>query len=368
MLNEHDLQELIHFQVDAPVLSVYLNVDPAAGSADRYKLRLRQMLKPFEEEAPQDCEAIRRFIDHEYDWSGRGLAIFSCAAQGFFRSYPLALPVRSRARLTNRPYVKPLADLLDNYGHYGVALVDKQGARLFHFHLGWLQEQQGTMGEAVRHTKHGGGSQAAGRRGGVAGQTRHAEEVAERNMKEAASFAARFFQQQKIRRVLVGGTEANVARFLAHLPKSWRSLVVGTFAMDMNASHDQVLEKAIEVASEAEVKKERRLVEAMITAAAKGQDGVVGLDDTLAALHAGRIQTLIVSEGFRQAGYRCTSCGFLTSYQRQQCPFCGSSFEEIPDAVDLAVRHVMRDGGEVEIIRQNASLERAGHIGAILRY
>ncbi len=368
MLNERDLQELIRFQADDPVLSVYLNVDPSAGSADRYKLRLRQMLKPYEEEAPQDCETVKRFIDHEYDWSGRGLAIFSCTAQDYFRSFPLALPLRSRARLSNRPYVKPLADLLDNYGHYGVALVDKQGARLFHFHLGWLQEQEGTVGQAVRHIKHGGGSQAAGRRGGVAGQTRYAEQVTERNMKEAAAFAARFFKEQRIRRILVGGTEANVARFLAHLPKAWRSLVVGTFPMDMNASHDQVLEKAMEVANKAEEEKEMRLVEAMITAAAKGQDGVVGLDDTLAALHAGRIQTLIVSEGFRQPGYRCSSCGFLTSYQREQCPFCGSAFQEIEDAVDLAVRHVMRDGGEVEIIRNNPNLEQAGRIGAILRY
>ena len=178
MFTEQDLQELISYRPRHPVLSVYLNADPSAGSADAYKLRLRQMLKDFDDSAAEDAENIERFVDHEYDWSGRGLAIFSCTEDDFFRSFSLSLPVRSRTRRLNRPYVKPLADLLTNYGNYGVALVDKQRARLFHFHLGQLQEQQVTTGEAVRHTKRGGGSQALGRRGGTAGLTRYAEEVA----------------------------------------------------------------------------------------------------------------------------------------------------------------------------------------------
>ena len=97
------------------------------------------------------------------------MAVFSCAPEGFLRAFSLALPVASRVRINNQPHVKPLADLLDSYGGYGVVLVDKQGARLFSFHLGELQEQEGLMGESIRHTKRGGGSQSPGRRGGVAG-------------------------------------------------------------------------------------------------------------------------------------------------------------------------------------------------------
>lgn len=74
-----------------------------------------------------------------------------------------------------------------------MVLVDKQGARLFSFHLGELQEQEGVMGEAIRHTKRGGGSQAAGRRGGTAGQTDYVEEMADRNIKEVIEAATRFF-------------------------------------------------------------------------------------------------------------------------------------------------------------------------------
>jgi peptide subunit release factor 1 (eRF1) len=368
MFTEQDLQELISYRPRHPVLSAYLNTDPSAGSADAYKLRLRQMLKDFNEIAAEDTEIIERFVDHEYDWSGRGLAIFSCTQDDFFRNFSLSLPVRSRTRRLSRPYVKPLVDLLTNYGNYGVALVDKQGARLFHFHLGQLQEQQGTTGEAVRHTKRGGGSQALGRRGGTAGLTGYAEEVAERNLKESARFTTDFFSDQRVRRVLVGGTEANMARFINLLPKTWQSLVMGTFPIEMTSGQAQVMEKAMAVAQKAVKKKDARLVSAVITAAAKGQEGVIRLDDTLGAVHAGQVQTLIISEGHRAPGYRCKGCDYLTAQALEICPFCGNSIEKIEDAIEMAVRKVFSDGGEVEVIHDNSELEKAGGIGALLRY
>jgi len=346
MLNEQDLLDLIAYRPGDPVLSVYLNVDPSAGSADVYKLRLRQMLKEFEERVPQDVEEILRFIDHEYDWSGRSLAIFSSAPD----------------------HVKPLADILDHYGHYGIALVDRQGARIFLFHLGQLEEYPGTMGEEVRHTKRGGGSQARGRKGGVAGQTRYTEELAERNLRDSADFSARFFKEHNVRRILAGGTEATLAKFLSFLPKSQQSLVMGTFPMEMTAGHAQVLEKALEVALQTQAKDEELLVNTVITAAAKGQDGVIGLDDTLGAVHAGRVQTLLIHEGYHEPGLRCLGCRFLTAQNPEQCPFCGGEMEQIPDAVELALRKVIADGGDVQVIHDSQDLKQAGSIAGQLRY
>ena len=366
MLSENDLRELLDYQASAPVLSIYLNIQPAEGSLDTYKLRLRSMLK--EVDLPDDLLRVERFIEHEFNWSGRSVAIFSCAADNFFRAYTLAVPVRSRVRVSDRPHVKPLADLLDFYGGYGVVLVDKQGARLFSFHLGELREQEGVMGETVRHTKRGGGSQAPGRRGGTAGQTNYAEEVAERNIKDAVEFAARFFSENNVRRILLGGTEDNVALFRSHLPKAWQSLVVGTFPMSMTASHSEVLERAMQIGQEAERRREAKLVDTAITGAAKGRGGVVHLEETLSAVHQGRVLTLLVSEGFRAPGRRCQSCGFVTSKKLQACPFCGGKFEPISDAVELVVRKVMQSGGDVEILHDKRALQEHGHLGALLRY
>lgn len=366
MITDQNKQELLHYQPGQPVLSVYLNTDPAEGNADFHRRQLRSMLK--EVDLIEDVEKIVEFIEHEHDWTGKSLAVFSCAADGFFRAYSLAIPLRSRARVSERPYIKPLADLLDSYGGYGVVVVDKQGARYFHFHLGELQEQEGVVGESIRHTKRGGGSQSPGRRGGSAGQTRHEAEATERNMRDAAESAVHFFSEKNVRRILIGGTEDNVAMFRNLLPKAWQSLVVGSFPISMVASHNEVLAKAMEIGALAEMRRENELVKALVTNSAKGRGGVLGLQETLDAIRGGRLQTLVIRDGFRDPGLRCTGCGYLSVKPVEVCPYCGGVMEQIADAVELAVQAVMTDGGEVEVLRADQKIKGFDQIGAILRY
>lgn len=366
MFTESDLRELLDYQTQEPVLSVYLNTEPSAGSADTHKRNLRSMLKGVD--LPKDVQAVERFFDHEFDWSGRSVALFSCATQDWMRAYSLAVPLRSRTRVSDKPHVKPLVDLLDAYGGYGVVLVDKQGARLFHFHMGELREQEGVMGEEVRHTKRGGGSQATGRRGGSAGQTDYVEEVADRNTKDAVEFATHFFTQANVRRVLIGGTEENIARFRAQLPKTWQSLVVGTFPVSMTAGHPDVLQRAMEIGLEADHRRQVRLVDTVVTNAEKGRNGVLRLEDTLKAVHEGRVQTLVIREGYRVPGWRCKGCGHITAQQLTTCPFCSNEFASVPDVIEVAVREVIKNGGDVEVLHDDLALNQYEHIGALLRY
>lgn len=366
MLTQSEMRELLSYTAQHPVLSVYLNTDPASGNAEAYKLRLRSMLKGLDFQ--EDSQAVLDYIDHEYDWSGRSIAIFSCAPDGFFRAFSLAIPVRDRVRTSQAPHVKPLADLLDNYGGYAVALVDKQGARLFYFHMGELVEQNGVVGEDVRHTKRGGASQFPGRRGGTAGQTNYAEEVAERNMKDAADFSAHFFNEHRARRIILGGTDENLSMFRTQLPKTWQSLVVGSVPMSMNATKDEVFEKAMDIIHQEDERREAELVSTIITASAKGREGAVGLDNTLIAVQQGRVMSLVVENGYRSPGYRCLSCGFLTSQELDKCSFCGSKLEKINDVVDLAVTEVMKMGGDVEMVQELPILTQSGRICALLRY
>ena len=365
MFTDSVLRELLNYSSPDPVLSVYMNTDMAEGTADALKLRLRTLLK--EANLPEDEAAILKYFELEREWTGRSIAMFSCAAQNYFRAFPIAVPIRSRVFVGEQPYVKPLADLLDAYGGYGVVLVDKQGARLFQFHLGELKEQEGILGEEVRHTKRGGASSIFGRLGGISEKSRHSEQTVTRNLKESAEFSAKFFEENHIRRVLIGGTENNVNHFKSHLPKTWQSLVVGTFPISMTARPDEVQKKALDIGQQAERRREMRLVENIITAAAKGADGVICLDDTLGAVHEGRVQTLIVREGYRAKGFECQGCGYITTQELETCPFCGKSFVQIKDAVEMAVRKVMKNGGNVEIVYENPKLEEIG-IGGMLRY
>ena len=81
----------------------------------------------------------------------------------------------------------------------------------------------------------------------------------------------------------------------------------------------------------------------------------------------GRVQTLIVSDGYRAPGFVEQEAGTLSVYETVSTPF-DHPMKPVEDVVEAAVNQAMDMGGKVELISDNQELDRAGRIGAILRY
>jgi peptide subunit release factor 1 (eRF1) len=369
VFTQEDLRKLASYEAKTPILSTYLNVDPTEHTTDEYKLALRQMLKRAEElAAPEDIKAVVRFFDHEYDWSGRGVVIFSNSAEDFWHTYILAVPVASGVTVARKPYIWPLAALVDAYGSYAVALIDRQGTRLLLFEMGELQTSEEHVGEDVRKLKRGRGSSGGpGRRGGAPISSRREEEVAQRNIREALKVTEQFCRRYKPQRLIVAGAEPTVTKFREALPKTLQEKVIGSFNADMNESEPEIRERSFEILQQVETEREAALVEAVFTAAAKGRGGVIRLADTLGAAHEGRIQTLVIARDYHQPGYQCHNCAYITDQPLETCPFCSSEFGEISDATEALVTKVIEDGGKVEVIDGQPKIEEFG-VGALLRY
>jgi peptide chain release factor subunit 1 len=368
MFTQDDLQELLAFDGgDVEVVSLYLNTDTVQTPRDMIKLQARALLRELQPEQAQDIAAIENYFDLAHDWSRPGLALFSCAQHEFFRAYPTAVAFRNRIRTGRKPYVKPLAHLLDHYAHYGVIAVDRVGARFFEFHLGELQASGGTMGEEVRKVKHGGGSSTTGVRGGQSG-ARAEDEAVQRNMRETAVAATQFFSDKDIRRLFLAGTTETVSQFRELLPKRLQSCIAGTFPLEMTAPEQEVRARSLALLHEANNEREKRLVNSLITMAAKADHAVVGLDNTLRALGDGRVQSLILSDGYRAPGYLNTTAGYMVARQEEGIAGSGEELTPLDDVIEMAVTRTLEQGGHVEVISDNAELERAGRIGALLRY
>ncbi len=371
MFTERDLSQLVEFRSNGtPVLSLYLNVDTTQQTTDQYRLTLRSLLKQVSGEAdPADVEAVERYFDFEYDWQGKGVVVFSCQDADFWRSYSLAVPVHSYAYVSHRPFIKPLTDVLDAYGRYGVILVDSEGSRMFLFNQGELEEATGTLGEAVRRAKHGGASGVTGMRGGItASVARRSEAVVMRNLKQVAEETEAFCNARGCRRLVVGGTEANVSQFLDVLSKAVQGKVVGTFTVDPDAPIDDVQALSMELIEEVARERETELVGEAVAGSKRGSGGVVGLADTLAMLQEHRAGTLLVAAGYEASGYRCQSCRYVMITPRDECPLCGGTVEAVDDLVETMTHRALEQGVEVEIVRGNEELEEAGSVGALLRY
>ncbi len=364
MFSENDLRELVNYQSQEEMLSIYLNTDPRLGNADSSRLRLRTMMKAVH--LQKDIERVEQYFDTEYDWSGKSVVIFSDMSGDFFRVYPLAIPIQDVISEGVRPNVRPLTGLIDSFGNYGVVLIDKQGARLFHFHLGELREQEGVLGDDIKQMKTGGSS--LGMRGGNNNQSRSIEETVERNIREMVEFTIKFFESKHIRRILLSGSDDNTALFRSYLPKSWQSLIVGTFSLPMTSTPHEISLRAMEIGEKAEHDRETQVVDRLITQSAKQNLATLGLESVLAAVSGARVQTLVLDHDYHTRGYRCPDCGIITSQPETSCNACQQPAEEVQDVISLAVTLTLEQGGEIEIVTKNEKLIQAGQIGAFLRY
>jgi peptide subunit release factor 1 (eRF1) len=87
----------------------------------------------------------------------------------------------------------------------------------------------------------------------------------------------------------------------------------------------------------------------------------------LDALREHRVERLLVSHGYGEAGWRCTSCGALAAVGRT-CPSCNEQMEQVDDVVEEAVEAALSQSARVEICVGNADLDVLGRVGALLRY
>jgi peptide subunit release factor 1 (eRF1) len=288
------------------------------------------------------------------------VACFSLAKQNFWRKYELLVPVEDFVFLGQRPYIKPLSDLLDNYGRFGVIMVDREGARALIYHLGALEDAAGTLGEEVRRHKQGGWAAQK--------LQRYEDQAAAHNLKDAAGWADEFLRDHNVTRAVISGSDGNLALFRDVAPRSLLDKIVGEIKLDMSASPAEVWEHAYAVAQAAQQQAEASLLQEVITVARKGGAGATGLADTLVAMQAGRVYQLLVSRNLHTPGHQCANCGALVIEPLSACPYCNGRLDATADVVNLALHRAMETGVKVSVMEPGAALNEIGGIAAVLRY
>jgi peptide subunit release factor 1 (eRF1) len=362
MITDLDIRQALEFECpDSPVLSIYLNVDPHRRSAEKYRLALRSLLDKANDAAPEDVRKIQNYVETGYNWHGRGLILFSCTAQDFWWAHSLPIPVEDQVFVSFRAYVRPLAAMLDAYERLGVIHVDQMGARLYLFHLGNLEAAEGHLGEEIH--MHRAGGWAASR------YQRHEAELARQNLGEAAELAEAFYRRANIRRLILAGTEKNVATFRSMLSNRLRSLVIGEIPAGAHATPTEIQELASDLAHEAAKEAGSDLADMILTTAHKGGNAVLGLADTLNAVQTGRAQRVVVLSGYSQPAFRYKDSKFVVlSEDEVNASGSEEAIEALPDAVDSVMRRSLLYGIPVTVLTEHEALEKAGKIGALTRY
>ncbi|MHB0858558.1 MAG: baeRF10 domain-containing protein [Anaerolineae bacterium] len=361
MFDQESLRALVAFDGQGPILSVYLDTDLAHQPKDAVKLMLRDQVRSLDKQiTATDLAVVNNYLDYTYDWKSRGLALF--VAQGRLeQAVPLPVPVKTQVTLSDKVQVRTLADVLDRFGQYAVALYDQEGVRLFQVSWGRIESEEDSFGAEVKRHKQGGWAAAK--------YQRREDNLALRNLKLAVERTVAFCHEFGCRKLVLAGQKEVLSEVKELLPTETRALVVGEFAADMQIAPSELLSLSVDVAWQADLAEETRSVNEAITSANKGGSGVIGPDDTLQALHQGRVRRLLVDADYQEPGYVCGYCGHIADGEYESCPFCGQQEVcNVPDTADLAIRKAVQSGAEVDIVRENAELAGAGGMAAILRY
>ena len=360
MTDDKELQSLVGFSGDAKVLSVYLDTDLSDKSKEAVKLMFSGRAKDLGEAAATEVKAVQEFLDFEYDWQPRGVALFA-SGDTLWKVIPLPVPVATQAYYADRPHVRVLTDVLDRFGRYGAVLIDRECVRLFSVAWGKIESQTETFGEELKRHKQGGWAAAR--------YQRREDNLALHNLKQAVEVMQSFCQSTGHKRIMLGGSSEVLSLVRELLPKQMQERVIAEFVVDMEASPNEILNRTLDIAARADLKEENKMVSGAITAAAKGGAGVIGLADTLHVLHQGRARLLLVEESYKVPGNVCGHCGYVAAEDSEKCPFCGhEEMKRTPDVVNLAIHKAIETGAEVNIVRENEELSAAGGIAAILRY
>lgn len=373
MLNKTELKEMAAMEGNKCFfVSLYLNVDPIFNKKGDYMVHFKNMMKTSIESldkatyksVKKSLERIENYVTSNKRMFKKGLVILCSSDDSFWRDYNLNVPIKNNLIINKTLYMKPLMDIADTYQRYSVLLVDKEFARIFIIHLGEIIEYSEVRTDNIPGKHKKGGWYALSQNH----YERHIDYHVGMHLKEVVQKLDSFISSEYIGRIIIGGSDEAVAMAKAMLHKTVLDKIIGTVKIEMFASTDDILNKAGAIVSDYEKNKEQETIEALIASARKNENAVLGLNDVLNALQEQRVMKLVFMRNYKEHGYSCNSCGYLTTQKVDPCPYCSKEMEAVDYMVDLAGEKAIQQDALIEITEENNLLREVGGIGAFLRF
>jgi len=281
-----------------PVVSLYLDTRPNQHGRDQHQAFIRKELKarsrtyplnsPERESLDKDIERISRFLDNELDPSANSVAVFACSAGELFETIQSTGVVPQHAlHIGDRPHLYPLARLESQSPRYAALVTDTNTAHIFVISAGELVADREVKNVKTRGTSQGGWSQAR--------YQRHIENFHLQHVKEVVDALDRLVRDEDISHILISCDEVTLPVLREQLPKPLAEKVVDHIRLEAHAAAAEVLKASMEAMNKINAQTDREKVDAAIGAYRAGGLGVVGPEDTLAALIKGQVEELLIA-------------------------------------------------------------------------
>ncbi len=389
-ITEKDILALKSLSSDQGVFSLYMDIRPERLQREPLMLRYKNLVSQKRVYIADRNELllfdavasdIGKLLENSYSRSrGRGLVIFA-APQKFspkgdrsvkydrFLVYHLPEAPTDFLAWGKLPSLTQLLIQLDEHEPVGVVLADRRRARFFIYYMGEAAEYN-----IVEVDDTPAKTRALG--WGAHNHEQWQEEHYRQHFRNVATLTDVIARKAGWKWLALAGPDEIPAELADYLPKVLQGKLLGSLAMSLNVTYNDVRDRVAPLVREAEEREEAERLEAFVGELARDQGrAVAGLADTTLAAQQARIATLFFPPDFVQNGWLCRSCGGLiadlTDTPPETCIYCGGPLDEVPDVVSLIATQTLRLGGHVEVVRNKENqviLEKHGNIGALLRF
>lgn len=344
MLSSKDIGVLLNFKAPAAqVVSLYLELGPDRDASRDLESFLGEVFQksPELQGLEENIAPIRSFVKTFHRGHEGGLAFFSAPHHGLWQAIPLPQRVKTLIRLGERPFLKPLVNILDQHHRYGVVLLGPSQARFIEVYL-----HQGEEAPSPSLSQ---------------------EEPLQARLKSLAAQLMAFARARGIERVVLGAEEALGTPFLNHLHSFIQNNLILDSQMGPKTPLESVIEKITEGEKQSRIVLESVLVHRLLDSVRRAGMAVVGLQNTLDALQKGQIRLLILKDSLSKLGRRCPACRAM-SLAGRKCSACGAATESVFDLVQEIAQEALEQDCEVFRIYHDRGLDAFGGIGAELRF
>jgi peptide chain release factor subunit 1 len=281
-----------------PVVSLYLNTQAGQHGRDQHQAFIRKEFKargrtypqnsPERESLDKDLEKIAKYLESELQPSSNSVAIFACSAGELFEAVQSAAPIEQHwLHIGDQPHLYPLARLESRYPRYAAVVTDTNTARIMVFALGELETEREVKNVKTRDTSQGGWSQAR--------YQRHIANFHLQHIKEVVDTLDAIVRAEGISYIILSCDQDTLPMLRDQLPKHLADRVVDQMPLQAHATAADVLKRSLERMERLNSQTDREKVEAAVGAYRAGGLGVVGPEDTLAALLKGQVDELLIS-------------------------------------------------------------------------
>jgi peptide chain release factor subunit 1 len=269
-------------------------------------------------------------------------------------------PPRDLLRVEAAPYIRPIAELKDEYEPFVVVTADNRQARIYQVISAKPAQEERVKGDVKNQVKKGGWSQKRYQR-------RRKNELLH-YAKDVVSQLESIVSEAPFERIVLLGQPEALGEIKAAMPEALIAKIAGERNVDLDGDEDALLATAFELYTEQERRDETALWDRI-----RGEyyaDGLAaaGPRDVLGAALEGRVDTMIVNRDAKISGMRCRDCEVVAVAKPQQCPSCKSTSVFEVDLIEELVHQLEKTSADVEFVDPIEGLSELGGVAALLRW